>query len=169
MAIYDNYRIRFNTALNTLEMNVGAEDWEPVPSGGGPAASITTYSPTIVGFGTIANSSFFYKTDGVSVEVWGTFQAGTPTGVTASITIPVAIDSAHLSTSYANIGQAHSTDTDLGPRNYVVFYDGTDTAKVYINNSYIGTAGNPVPDKGLGTELLDATAYASVHFSYPIA
>jgi len=35
MALYDNYRLRFNTALNALEMNVGGEDWEPIPGTGG--------------------------------------------------------------------------------------------------------------------------------------
>ncbi len=31
MAIYDNYRLRYNTANALLEMNTGGEDWIPVP------------------------------------------------------------------------------------------------------------------------------------------
>lgn len=32
MSIYDCYRLRFNTSLGALEMNVGGEDWELVPT-----------------------------------------------------------------------------------------------------------------------------------------
>ena len=35
MSLYDCYRLRYNTELESLEMNVGAEDWEPIPAGSG--------------------------------------------------------------------------------------------------------------------------------------
>lgn len=57
MSIYDYPRIRFNTALNRLEMNVGGEDWELVPVGNtAPAGSTTQVQFNNAGaFGASAN------------------------------------------------------------------------------------------------------------------
>lgn len=49
MALYDNYNIRFNTALNTLEMNTGAETWVPVPGAGG--TEITSLTGAVIATG----------------------------------------------------------------------------------------------------------------------
>lgn len=48
MAIYDYPRLRFNTSLNLLEMNVGGENWLPIPTGSAPnvlSTPITGYTP----------------------------------------------------------------------------------------------------------------------------
>lgn len=41
MAILDTYNLRWNTALNSLELNVGGEDWEAVGSGSFPLTDLT--------------------------------------------------------------------------------------------------------------------------------
>lgn len=53
MAIYDNYNIRFNTANNTLEMNIGNETWIPVPESGGSAITGLTADVTATGPGNV--------------------------------------------------------------------------------------------------------------------
>jgi hypothetical protein len=49
MAIYDYPRIRFNTTLGYLEMNVGGEDWEPLPTTNGDLTSSLASSKMYVG------------------------------------------------------------------------------------------------------------------------
>jgi len=83
---------------------------------GGSGATITAYSPTVVGLGTVSNVSFFYKSDGVSVEVWGTLQAANPipSGITFSLSVPVSIFSAHLpSAASAILGSTVGVDSGL--------------------------------------------------------
>jgi hypothetical protein len=49
MAIYDYYRIRYNTTLGYLEMNVGGEDWEALPTNHGDLTSTLASSKLFVG------------------------------------------------------------------------------------------------------------------------
>lgn len=64
--ILDNYDIRFNTANQTLEMNIGGENWVPVPSSGGvstPAGGDREIQFNDAGvFG--ASSTFKFNADG---------------------------------------------------------------------------------------------------------
>jgi hypothetical protein len=56
MSLYDNYRLRFNTALNTLEMNTGNETWIPVPGAGGSEITALTGDVTATGPGSVAST-----------------------------------------------------------------------------------------------------------------
>jgi hypothetical protein len=135
-------------------------------SGGG--TTVASYSATVVGAGTVTNSSFFYSTNGATVEVWGTFQSGTPTAVPFTISLPVAIFAAHLPTSFGLLGQIYFVDPS-GVANISVFYDGSDTAHMYIGAQSDDTSGNSAPTKFTGSAVIDAGAYIGVRFSYPIA
>ncbi len=90
MAIYDNYRIRFNTALNALQMNVGGEDWELVPLGIIPGdialadgkllvgnASNMAAQVTLSGAGTVSNTGVLSLT---STSVTGALLTGYVSG-----------------------------------------------------------------------------------------
>lgn len=46
------------------------------------------YTPTLTGFGTPTGVSFFWRQVGDSIDIWGTFTSGTPSGATALITLP---------------------------------------------------------------------------------
>jgi hypothetical protein len=138
-------------------------------NGSGGSATIAAYTPTIVGAGTVSNVSFFRKTDGVSVEVWGTFTAGTPTNVSFTVSLPVAAFAAHLPTTYAILGSAFVVDTGVNANGVYSFYDGSDTANMYFALTSAGAPGNATPDKQTGTAIIDAGTYWNVHFSYPIA
>lgn len=88
-------------------------------------------------FGTTTNN-FWTRRMGDSLEVQGWFTSGTTTAATASLTLPVTIDSAKLPNSsggtlltlYANTNGAGTVAAN-GVLN-TVFYDGSDTAKVYL-------------------------------------
>lgn len=51
MAILDTYNLRFNTTNNLLEMNLGAQDWEPVPLVVAPGEIAIPSSQILVGNG----------------------------------------------------------------------------------------------------------------------
>jgi hypothetical protein len=60
MAIYDYPRIRFNTALNALEMNIGGEDWILLPTSGGSTSAPLSGSVTP----STNASTYFYAVSG---------------------------------------------------------------------------------------------------------
>lgn len=73
MAIYDYPRIRFNTVLNYLEMNVGGEDWEQLPTSGGGS-----FLP--LSGGTLTGALTQQKAPVLNVSVLGTTGTITPDG-----------------------------------------------------------------------------------------
>ena len=135
-------------------------------TGGGSSGTVQAYTPTITGVGTAANVAFFYKTDAVSVEVWGTFQCGTTAASTFSVTLPVSAFAAHLSTSFVDLGTIGAVDTGVAT-DILPFYDGSDVTKMYIRRTSNGSPGS-LPSKEDGNQY-NATDYVSVHISYPIA
>ena len=96
-----------------------------------------TFTPN--NFGTVSNQSIWTRRVGDSLQIRGSFQAGTSVGSTASITLPYAIDSSKLS-SQTNIGGVGRYARALNSSEYlnannadgVIFFDGSDTAKIYF-------------------------------------
>lgn len=138
--------------------------------GGSNPAIVDTYTPIFTGLGTTSSEEFFYKSDGTTVEVWGTLQVGTPDATVVSITLPVPILTSRMpSGTFGELGEGTVVDDTLSTGEYTVFYDGSDTAHVYIQGNRDGTIGNPTPDKGPGNFLYNPNTYIGFHFSYPIA
>lgn len=100
----------------------------------GPQVSVSTppmsdcqgYIPTITGFGTPTNIAFRSRRVGDSLEVWGYFQAGTPTGVAGTVTLGylggngnVTIDTAKLPTNgvvgFGGYGNSSTTLFSMAP------------------------------------------------------
>jgi hypothetical protein len=52
------------------------------------ATNWLSYTPTVVGFGTISSSDFYYRSVGQNYEIQGKFTVGTPTAVQAQIPLP---------------------------------------------------------------------------------
>lgn len=132
-------------------------------AGGG---TIAAYTPTIVGLGTPTSVQFFYKTDGVTVDVWGTFRCGTNTNTIITVSLPIAINAAHLSTDFAVLGTIQAADDGITAI-LTPFYDGSDTTHIYMQGNHI-QSGN-FPQKGTGTSYFDDNKYVSINLSYPIA
>ena len=136
-----------------------------INSTAGGGATVQAYTPTIAGVGTPTNVGFFYKTDGVSVDVWGTFNSGTSTAVPISFSVPVAINAAHLSSSGAVLGQAFPGRMEP---DQVIFYDGSTTSAVFVIAPTATTPGS-LPTEVNGSDFLASGDYCFVQFSYPIA
>lgn len=164
MAIYDNYRIRFNTALNVLEMNTGSETWIPVPSSGGGGGTFGTYTPTITGAGTPTVVSFTTLTTSTTVTVWGRFVVGTATGAVTMISLPTAAVYTHLPTGTPIVGVMNRASAASA---VIMFLDGSDTGNVYIQQD--GSAADTAFTKITGTGEYDDNTFVAVNFTYPIA
>jgi hypothetical protein len=128
---------------------------------------VTSFSPTIAGFGTPTQVSFFYRQMGDVVDVWGTFVAGTVSATVASITLPVNINTGHLSTNCANLGYATASHTEniLANDTAVIFYDGSTTGSVFM--CMTGTTGSAYA-KNAGNGIMHSSDVMSVRFSYPV-
>ncbi len=132
-----------------------------------PAAvgTVTSITPTFNGFGTVSNVKFWYQTFGKSVHLYGTFQAGTVSGTTASIDISgtFTIDSTkYPTTAVQQVGHWNQVRTAVGPtvdRDWAIFYDGSDTAKLYMNDT---TSGSNVFTKQAGNTLIFSSDSATL-------
>lgn len=78
------------TLTNAGGLSVNGETFRYVPW--------TSYTPTIVGFGSTSIDNIFYRIIGDTMEIQGSFLAGTCTGVEGYITLPTGytIDSSKL-------------------------------------------------------------------------
>lgn len=117
------YTLRFDSfsvSPNTYNAGAVVTDW-------------VAYTPTITGFGTPTAVNGFYRRVGDSIEVTGSYTAGTPTAVAAQISLPtgLAINTAKLS-STANagyLGVGHRNNNEM----WSVFSDGSTTGSVFLN------------------------------------
>ncbi len=128
---------------------------------------LTTWSPTISGFGTVANTTAKYLQTGGLVYCWVTFQAGTPAGSPASITLPVNVNSA-LSSAGSYLGkscQGRAENLLSNGDDSLVFYDGSTAGTAFFANTGSGTT--PIYVKANGNTLASASQYVSMFFSYP--
>ncbi len=127
---------------------------------------------TFQALGTTSNLRAFSRRIGDTYEVTGTVTYGTTAGSAASITLPYTIDSTKMSSINGtivgqNVGEG-SAGTLINTTNDLtyLFYDGSDTAKLYFATS---TSSNALV-KGLGTGILAGSANPmTFSFKVPIA
>lgn len=109
---------------------------------GPPLGDWTAYTPTYgAGFGTVANSSMYYRRVGDSVQILGSFQCGTVAASVASFTLPsgMAIDYTKVSTGVGakhgmfliSHGELLLSNNDGG----AVFSDGSTTGTLYFGQT----------------------------------
>lgn len=136
----------------------------------GPWQSNLTF--TLTNFGTVASQVSKYRIEGDSVRVRITTTVGTLVGATASCTLPFVIDSAKMpsNTSGTAIGTFWCSGGATNPWGSVssfgaVFYDGSDTAKVYFANQQTTTG----LLKGNGNAIGFNNGFLTLEFTIPIS
>ena len=134
---------------NFDNVNVGPQSL----SYGSPDSDWVAYTPATQGFGTITNSSFFWRRVGDSCQIRGLFTSGTVSAVMAQIGLPgLTIDSTKLSSSSpAAIGVAYEGVTanqcisalGLGGTTYIGFGgDGTNYLSQGNANAIFNSSAN---------------------------
>lgn len=106
-----------------------------VPALGMAGSDWTAYAPTMVGFGTPSSVKFYYRRNGDSVDIKGTFVTGTPTATTIQISMPpnLAIDFTKVSNAGGQAVGQLARNAAASP--YFVTLSSTDTANLYVSVS----------------------------------
>jgi len=132
-----------------------------------------TYAATFGGVTVSANNSLPYMRIGDQLRVLGDITYSSVSGTTLSITLPsgLAIDSTKLGTlkvvgiyynsTSSGTPSAYGSSNVFGP----IFYDGSDTAKLYLANG----GASSVPHKDAANGLLFGSGGLHVDFLIPIA
>lgn len=129
---------------------------------------------TVDNFGTITNSDFRSRIVGDTLEVYGKFNAGTPSASPAAINLPTGyiIDTSKI-TADTNTqllgllirGGAGNVIASNGSGPWALFYDGSNTGKIFIALDLTATAFN----KSNGSALAASGDFLTFSFKVPIA
>lgn len=125
-----------------------------------------SYTPTFTGFGTVSTSNFQFKKNGDSVEIKGTFTAGTTTATEARVSLPAGL----LSKAITNIQSCGSWFRDSSTTAHggsVLIESGVS----YVTFGHPGTFGNStiVPTtKDLGNSVLASSTGMTFTAKIPI-
>jgi hypothetical protein len=135
-------------------------------TGGGVITNPTPYTPTLVGFGTTSNVTFWWTQVGNMIHIQGLFKAGTATAVVATVSIPgtKTIDT----TSVANgmpLGWSLNMSGGLWQGNaMIVFSDASDTSNLFFQWT---VTGGSLPTKALANSFA-TPAYLNIDVWVPV-
>lgn len=165
-----SYRLIFHTASTSASAyTLKIDDIKTERSNytyGTPITDWQSYTPTFTGFGTVATQSFVWRKLGSDIEVRGRFTAGTPTAVTAEVSLP-SVTVATTYTTNRNSGayyRSASTPTHGGP---TLSSSGDTTIKFSSPTVYSNTASNSLA-VDLGSNLLGVGEEMSLSYTAPI-
>lgn len=124
-------------------------------------------------FGTVSTTFYRWRRNAGVLEVDGYFTSGTPAAATASLTVGKTIESAKLGSGtskqiagrYHRLNSAGPVDTYQAAYGGVIFYDGSDTAKLYI----AAAIGSAVYTKNNADNLFTSGHVLNFQFSVPIS
>jgi hypothetical protein len=122
----------------------------------------TSYTPTYVGFGTVATTEAWYRRIGDSMEVRGRFTPGTTTAVTASLSLPAGLTIGSITTQ-SIVGEIVQNAQLTANNQYTV---------LGVSSGSTVTFGEQITNAGLSSVL--GTLFASnqgtgFRFTVPIA
>jgi hypothetical protein len=141
-------------ALNLI-YDTTASLWRVV---GAPGANggWTAYTPTLSGFGTTSNVSFFYRRNGQNMQVRGSFTAGTTAGTAAQMTFPAGFtpDTTFITGTFPMVGWGISPQTNT----MLALYYGDATHANFINNA----------SQTNGSQVATSATSISVMLEYPV-
>jgi hypothetical protein len=129
-----------------------------------------SYTPTITGYGSATNVAAKWRRVGDSLEVMGSFTAGTVSGVVlSSFTIPsgLAIGSMTISNTTSNQGPIVGTfgANGTGGNSFCITATGTSTSIIYTGSSFSSSAQlTPAVGSSAGT----SSAVSAFEFIVPI-
>jgi hypothetical protein len=158
----DNWTFAFDNVVvgpQTAALGSPITDWD----------TSLTFTPVSAAFGTLAASNIQSRRIGGDIHVRGWFTAGTTAASTASITLPIGIDTNRISTTTnkQRIGTATALNTSTGDvySELAIFFDGSTTGSVYITDQQ-GTTTNQLVKRN-GSDVLGTGCTLTFEFSYP--
>lgn len=163
---------------NNITVTTSGTTSVTIPTSGtlAPGLNWTSYTPTVVGLGTISNVSVFFRREGDSVRVRGSFTCGTTTGVATTISLPSGANTidttktpvdqtAFLGTYYRAAGGGGVPSVSVGafPITAVV---GTSTSVVFLSQST--NSATPGFQTVIGSNVANSTDRIMFDFDVPV-
>lgn len=144
----------------------------------GPVVTDWTTDRTFTwnGVGTITSSTIESRRIGDTLHARGSFLAGTVSGTTCSVTLPLPVNSSKMSTNTGGSFQGIIFGGDNTNRNVfggnsvtddILFYDGSATTTLFVAKTS-GVTPNQF-DKAAGNTIFGTGQLISFEFSYPVA
>lgn len=141
-----------------------------------PSTNWVSYTPTVVGLGTVSNVSVFSRREGDSVHVRGSLTCGTTTAVATTISLPSGANTidtakipgdqtAFLGTFYRAAGGGSIPSTSFGAF-AITAVVGTSTSVVFL--SITVNSATPGFQTALGTAIGNSTDRIMFEFSVPV-
>lgn len=170
--------VYYNSADTNLKYYNGTS-FVGVGNGSIVTAWQTGLTPTLNGLGTVTSPTYEWRRVGDSLEMRGTFTTGTVSGaIVASISMPsgIVIDSSKLSSSSAGtkVGESFSPTAATiyiypgaggsSEPSQVLFYDGSDTAKIYFSFRMSSSTFN----KDNASGIFSSSRPVTFNFSVPV-
>lgn len=159
-----------STSGNVLTSN--GSSWASSPAGAS-VGTTTTYTPTVVGNGSVSNMSAFYQYVGDRLFVTASWTTGTCTGVAWSFSLPTAHSAIDYSKITTNAGMQHvgqiyqgfTTSSYAGGTGgpFPIFVDGTTTGTVFV----CAAASSSLFVKSNGNGPFNNSATLSLKFDVP--
>ncbi len=169
------YRLVFHiTSTNALayDLDVAQMVISPqatVPSGG--ATSWQYWTPVFTGLGTMGGLSLRWRKNGENMEITGYFAVGTPTAVTASMTLPNSLVASPTltTTTYQVAGRGYAAiNNNPTPKNITALYSPSSNLLTF-SFERTDAAVNPVQPQTGSSVFLPSSAYFFDVLTIPIA
>lgn len=139
-----------------------------ITAAGAPVSDPVAYTPTITGFGTVTGVSLSWARDGAFLKVSGNFTTGTPTGVTASISLPSGLVISSIVPSATHRGVWLRDVVNASKGGFMVASSGGTTLTFSPLDTISGSSAGPL-NTTLGSASAGAGERISVEFEVPIA
>ena len=134
------------------------------------------YTPTISsGFGTTSAVAFYYRREGDSMRVSGTFTSGTPTTTIATVTLPgsflidstkIPLNATSASTCQA-VGRMERSNTSASVATDILVATSTSTSLVYFSQPQMAAVNKLVPANA--NTLIGTSEVVTLDFLVPIS
>lgn len=135
---------------------------------GTPISDSFTYTPIFVGLGTVSNINVNYRRVGSFAHIYGTFQTGTPTAVTATMTLPAGLTANTGQTINSTIGRMErDTNTGSNIKDFSVVATSGNITTVGFSFPEYSVATSPF-SQGTGSAVFTAASFYRFEFNIPI-
>jgi hypothetical protein len=131
---------------------------------------LLTYTPTFLGFGTVTGARGDYRRKGQMLDVWGEVTTGTPTAVSAALSLPTSLSAKAISTTSTQVvGEWTRSSTAEFNKGPLLLNTANGVTNIFFGGATSISAAGPDPlSIALGNTIAGTGQRISFKFSVPI-
>lgn len=164
-----SYRLILHCASTSASAyTLKIDEVQVAPLGSFPAAVVTdwqSYTPTFTGFGTVSTSNIRWRRNGENVEIVGTFESVSATGVEARLSLPNGLNSSSSISTLEFAGGTSGNGNAVAGRRLIPLIE---PSKSYLTFGYDDNSTN-VLSKTTGNAIASGTITLGINATVPIA